>query len=93
MAKYIIHTLEDWLQKARLNPYLLVVRVNLVNQLVSSTLWYMLQLWTGDWEQLELFDRMLRDFIWSGQDFSKNPRVDYLTINVPRTRVDLDSSR
>lgn len=40
----------------------------------------MLNLWTGDVEQLQIFDKCIRDFLWSGQDNGKKPRVNWKTI-------------
>lgn len=63
MTKYLANKLEDRLQKAHINPYTLSIRVAIANMLISSTLWYMLQLWTGDMKALAEFDRLVRDFI------------------------------
>lgn len=73
MVQYLTEVLEGRIFKARKHPYSLKVRVSIANQLVNSTLWYMLQLWMGDTTQLERFDGMIKDFIWSGQEFSKRP--------------------
>lgn len=43
----------------------------------------MLQHWTGEWAQLETFDSMIVDFMWSGQDTARRHRVSYAAICRP----------
>lgn len=52
--------------------------------MVSNCLWYILHLWTGNFAALDSFDKMIRDFIWSGQDSGKRPKVDYLTLTLSK---------
>lgn len=85
MVKCLTSTLELRLQKARLNPQLLVVRVKIANQLVNSAVWYMTTLWTANMQQLEQFDKIIKDFVNSGQETGKHPRVDYATITRPKS--------
>lgn len=40
----------------------------------------MLQLWTGKVEQLEMMDKEVVEFVWSGSDDNCRRRVDYATI-------------
>lgn len=49
----------------------------MANQLIMCILWYMLTLWTGDMVQLEEWDKTIKDFVWSGHETGKRPRVDY----------------
>lgn len=48
MSTYLQETLDKRLQIARRLPQTLKLRVHLVNQFVSSTMMYMLQVWPGD---------------------------------------------
>lgn len=80
MEEKTLAALEARLQKARLKPHSLYTRVKIVNQLVNSGLWYVLQLWTGRLDTLERFDNIVKDFVWSGQDKDKRSRVDFLTL-------------
>lgn len=41
---------------------------------------YMLNIWPGERKQLKEFDDLIRNFVWSGQEMGKKPRVDYETM-------------
>lgn len=69
--------MEKRLNDARLNPYSIPVRVAIANQLISSTTWYIVQLWPGTLVELEKIDRDIKCFIWNGQEDSKRPKVAY----------------
>lgn len=60
--------LEDRLVKVRLQHHTLLVRVDIANQLISNTMWYMLQVWLGEITQLEAMDGKIKDFIWSWKE-------------------------
>lgn len=64
----------------------LVVRVKIVNQFVSCVLGYMTTLYTGTMAQLEQLDKTIKDFVWSGQETGKRPRVDCATITRPEEK-------
>lgn len=83
MKQHLTCTLEVRLQQARLNSYSLSVRVLIANQMVNSMIWYMLQLSTDTVDELKRFDNLIKDFVWSGQEFSKCPRVDYQMLMAP----------
>lgn len=76
----LVDTLEKCLEKAKKNPYSLIVRLQIAKQMVSSKLWCNLQLWIGNMKLVEMFDSYIKDFVWSGQEHLKKPRVDYETI-------------
>lgn len=80
MGQALMSTLRDHLGKARRSPYTLAYRVAIANQLTCSSIWHMLNVWTGNRKQLQAFDNHIRDFIWSGEEFGKKPRVDYETL-------------
>lgn len=80
MKLTIVGLLEDRLTKARKSQHSLVDRVTIANQFISSSLWYLLNLWSGDLMELDGLDKLIRDFIWSGQDMGKLSRVDYKTM-------------
>lgn len=63
MKTYLLETLEKRLKIARKSPHNLMVWVQIANQLISSVLWYMLQLWPGDFDFLEMLDNLVKDFI------------------------------
>lgn len=84
MTQYLTETLEKHLQYACKKFYSLAMRVLVANQLITSACWYMLQLWPGKKEVLEAFDKKVKDFVWSGKDMGRRPRVDYETILKPR---------
>lgn len=65
MSGHVVATLEAKLCEAKTRHHTLVTRVNIVNQLISSTIWYMTQLWTGKMKKLEEVDRQVKDFMWS----------------------------
>lgn len=44
----------------------------------------MLRVWTGELVRLREYDKIIKDFIWSGQDLGKKPRMDYEMILLPR---------
>lgn len=46
----------------------------------------MLALWPGRWDVLEEFDKQLNNFVWSGEDMEKKPRVDYPTLLRPKSK-------
>lgn len=77
-------TLKWRLKDARLNPYSIPMRVVVANQMVSSSLWYIIQLWPGKIQALEDLDRQIRNFVWSGQEDYTQPRVDYETLLLPK---------
>lgn len=60
------------------------MRVIVANQMVSSSLWYIIQLWPGKIQALEDLDRQIRNFVWSGQEDYTQPRVDYETLLLPK---------
>lgn len=66
-------SLERRLVAAKLHPYPILVRVALANQLVSSTLWYTVELWPETMADLEDMDREIKKFVWSGQEDSRRP--------------------
>lgn len=77
MVKHIAATLETRLLKAKLNHYSLNTWVSIANQLVISANFFMLQLWTGNVEQLEKMDNEVANFIWSGSDGNFRHRMSY----------------
>lgn len=54
--------------------------VTTASQFVSSALSYLVNLWTKTHKQLDDSDKAIWDFIWSGQDSGKLPRVDWETM-------------
>lgn len=86
MVLHLARILDHRLQLARKNPQSLVVRVKIANLLVISALGYMATLWTRSLAQLELMDRVIKDFIWSGQATGKTCQVDYATLIRPKDK-------
>lgn len=84
MVQHLTIVLENRLWNARKAHHSLIMRVTIANQLVSCALMYMLRVWPGDMGQLDLFDSAIRDFIWSRLDTNKHPRVDKVTITLPK---------
>lgn len=84
MKTYITQTLERCLQKSRAQPHTLVLWVAIANQMVSISIWYMVQLWPNDSAMLDEWDGLVKDFVWSYTDTRKCPRVDFQTITKPR---------
>lgn len=83
MVQHLAESLEKRLEKARLSPHSLIVRVEIANQFVVSVLGYMTTLYTDTIAQLEQLDMTIKDFVWSGQETGKWPCVDYATITRP----------
>lgn len=84
MLDHLKHALENRLRYARKAHHSLMMRVVIANQLVSCALFYMLQAWPSAVALLEEFDRSIKDFIWSGKDTKKRPRVDEITTTLPK---------
>lgn len=80
MTNHLTATLEARLLKAKRRHYSLSMRVTIVNQLVIYANQFMLQLWMGKVEQLEMMDREVADFLWSGSEDNCRRRVDYAMI-------------
>lgn len=40
----------------------------------------------GNLQTLEPYDRTIKDFLWSGQESGKRPRVEYATITKPKSK-------
>lgn len=87
MLQFLSNELDRRLHNARKSHHLLLRRVVIANQLITSGLAYMLALWLGRWDVLEEFDRRIRDFFWSGKDTDKKPMVDFHSLQQPKQRV------
>lgn len=76
--------MEKRLKDARLNPYSIPVRVSMTNQLITSTLFYMVQLWPGDVKDLEWLDREIKHFILNGQEDIRKAPIEYAVLLRPK---------
>lgn len=63
MVQHLAESLEKRLEKSRLSPHSLVVRVKIASQFVICVLGYMTPLYTGTMAQLEQLDWTIKDFV------------------------------
>lgn len=63
MIVYLHDMLDKRLAMARRQPQTLFVRVQMVNQLVVSALFYMLQVYPRDFDLLDKMDSQVRNFV------------------------------
>lgn len=86
MVEYLSNALEDHLKHAQKGLYVLVLRVAIYNQLISCVMWYMLQLYPGDLAILDQFDKLVKEFTWSGKETKLRTRVNCCIITRAKDR-------
>lgn len=61
--------------------------VVVANQMISNSLLYIIQLWPGRMQALDDLDKQIQNFVWSGQEDFKQPRVNYReTLLLPKDK-------
>lgn len=45
----------------------LVGRRLIVNQVLASTLWFLVKVWAGMWKAIRSIKGIMRDYLWEGQ--------------------------
>lgn len=79
--------MEKRLKDARLNPYSIPVEVAMANQLITNTLFYIVQLWPGDLKDLEWMDREIKHFVWNGQEDTRKSPMEYADLLRPKDQL------
>lgn len=67
--------LERGLQQLQINPTSLIGRVTTINNLILSSLWFVVALWVGLDSELKAYEKEITRFLWSEQGQRKRHRV------------------
>jgi hypothetical protein len=86
MASQVTAILEDRLRKSKMNPTSLAARLVIIKQLLLSSVWYFLTLWSSTEMELKCLEQKMVRFLWARQKDRALHRVNYQTIIKPRAQ-------
>lgn len=86
MVQQLSDILDDRLRIVKGKAFSLAARLQVINHIIVAALWYILNLWTGNAEELRALEKKIVHDLWVGDMETARHRVKLNIVELPKDR-------